>query len=432
MNSQLTDRGTLRTLVLASLGGALEFYDFVIFVFFASVLGHLFFPPEIPVWSRQLQTYALFAAGYFARPVGGLIMAHFGDTHGRKNMFTLSIALMAVPTLLIAALPTYRTAGIIAPLSLLFLRILQGAAIGGEAPGAWVYVAEHARVGQSGFAVGMLTSGLSLGILLGSIVATGLDFSFTPAQIAGGWWRAPFVIGGLLGAAAAYLRRWLSETPVFLSIRNAATATKTIPLKTVLTSYWTAIGRSFVLTSFITSMIVVTILLAPSLLQQLFHIPARTTQVANLFGTIGLCLSTVFLGWVSDIYGVRRVACASIPCALTATYFLFVTARLGAQHLTFWYFVAGLGAGCSVLGPIVILKLFAPEVRFTGFAFSYNIAYAFFGGIAPLVVSAMSRTDSLAAAHYVAVAGVTGLLALLMPLPEQKDASEMAPGFAQP
>ena len=313
MNSQLTDRGTLRTLVLASLGGALEFYDFVIFVFFASVLGHLFFPPEIPVWSRQLQTYALFAAGYFARPVGGLIMAHFGDTHGRKNMFTLSIALMAVPTLLIAALPTYRTAGIIAPLSLLFLRILQGAAIGGEAPGAWVYVAEHARVGQSGFAVGMLTSGLSLGVLLGSIVATGLDFSFTPAQIAGGWWRAPFVIGGLLGAAAAYLRRWLSETPVFLSIRNAATATKTIPLKTVLTSYWTAIGRSFVLTSFITSMIVVTILLAPSLLQQLFHIPARTTQVANLFGTIGLCLSTVFLGWVSDIYGVRRVACASIP-----------------------------------------------------------------------------------------------------------------------
>jgi len=259
MNSQLTDRGTLRTLVLASLGGALEFYDFVIFVFFASVLGHLFFPPEIPVLSRQLQTYALFAAGYFARPVGGLIMAHFGDTHGRKNMFTLSIALMAVPTLLIAALPTYRTAGIIAPPSLLFLRILQGAAIGGEAPGAWVYVAEHARVGQSGFAVGMLTSGLSLGVLLGSIVATCLDLSFTPAQIAGGWWRAPFVIGGLLGAAAAYLRRWLSETPVFLSIRNAATATKTIPLKTVLTSYWTAIGRSFVLTSFITSMIVVTI-----------------------------------------------------------------------------------------------------------------------------------------------------------------------------
>jgi MFS family permease len=432
MNNQLTDREILRTLALASLGGALEFYDFVIFVFFTSVLGRLFFPPGIPIWSRQLQTYALFAAGYFARPVGGLIMAHFGDTQGRKRMFTLSIALMAAPTLLIAVLPTYRTVGILAPMILLLLRILQGAAIGGEAPGAWVFVAEHARAGRTGLAVGMLTSGLSFGLLLGSIVASALNILFTPAQISAGWWRAPFVLGGLLGASAAFLRRWLSETPVYLAIRNTAAATKTIPLKTVLTSYRAAIGRAFVLTSFVTGMIVVTILLAPSLIHHLFHIPARTTQVANLFGTIGLCLSTVFVGWASDICGVRRVAWLSIPFSLTATYLLFLTARLGGHHLTFWYFLAGFGAGCSVLGPIVILKLFAPEVRFTGFAFSYNIAYALFGGIAPLVVSAISRTDSFAAAHYVAVTGALGLLALTIPLPEQKTASEMKPGFAQP
>jgi MFS family permease len=198
MNNQLTDREILRTLALASLGGALEFYDFVIFVFFTSVLGRLFFPPGIPIWSRQLQTYALFAAGYFARPVGGLIMAHFGDTQGRKRMFTLSIALMAAPTLLFAVLPTYRTVGILAPMILLLLRILQGAAIGGEAPGAWVFVAEHARAGRTGLAVGMLTSGLSFGLLLGSIVASALNILFTPAQISAGWWRAPFVLGGLL------------------------------------------------------------------------------------------------------------------------------------------------------------------------------------------------------------------------------------------
>ena len=137
------NRQDYKTLSLAALGGALEFYDFIIFVFFAVVIGELFFPADIPEWLRQFQTFGIFAAGYLARPLGGIIMAHFGDLIGRKRMFTLSIILMALPTLLIGLLPTYATLGIAAPLLLLLLRILQGAAIGGEVPGAWVFVAEH-------------------------------------------------------------------------------------------------------------------------------------------------------------------------------------------------------------------------------------------------------------------------------------------------
>ena len=133
----------LRTLTLAALGGALEFYDFIIFVFFTGVIGQLFFPPDTPDWLRQLQAFGLFAAGYLARPLGGIVMAHFGDRSGRKRMFTLSVFLMAVPTLLIGLLPTYATLGYAAPLALLVLRILQGAAVGGEVPGAWTFVAEH-------------------------------------------------------------------------------------------------------------------------------------------------------------------------------------------------------------------------------------------------------------------------------------------------
>src|SRR3954454_2712701 len=93
--------GEVRTLLLASLGGALEFYDFVVFVFFIAVLGKLFFPPGLPDWLRQLQTFGIFAAGYFARPLGGIVMAHWGDRHGRKRVFTFSVLLMAVPTLFI-------------------------------------------------------------------------------------------------------------------------------------------------------------------------------------------------------------------------------------------------------------------------------------------------------------------------------------------
>jgi MFS family permease len=169
----------VRVLLLASIGGALEFYDFVIFVFFATMIGKLFFASSLPDWVRQAQTFGIFAAGYLARPMGGIVMAHFGDTRGRKRMFTLSVLLMAIPTLLIGLLPTYQSIGVAAPVLLLLMRIMQGVAIGGEAPGAWVFVAEHARRGRAGFAVGLLTSGLSFGILLGSLMATYLNRSFS-------------------------------------------------------------------------------------------------------------------------------------------------------------------------------------------------------------------------------------------------------------
>src|SRR5215472_12041881 len=188
-----------RTLCLASLGSALEFYDFIVFVFFTGVIGNLFFPATLPDWLRQVETFGIFAAGYLARPVGGIVLAHFGDTRGRKRTFTLSVLLMAIPTLLIGFLPTYRSIGDAAPVLLLVMRVMQGAAIGGEAPGAWVFVAEHAGRGQLGFAVGFVTSGLSCGILLGSLIAAGVTIAFSQTQIAAGLWRIPFVIGGVFG-----------------------------------------------------------------------------------------------------------------------------------------------------------------------------------------------------------------------------------------
>ena len=133
----------IKTLMLAALGGALEFYDFIVYGFLTPEIGKLFFPPGVSDWVRDLQAYGLFAVAYFARPLGGVILAHFGDLSGRKRMFTLSILLMAVPTLLMGCLPTYVNIGFAAPLLLLVLRILQGAAVGGEVSGAWVFVSEH-------------------------------------------------------------------------------------------------------------------------------------------------------------------------------------------------------------------------------------------------------------------------------------------------
>jgi MFS family permease len=184
---------SIRALLLASVGSAFEFYDFVVFVFFASAISKLFFPSSVPDWNRQLESYAIFAAGYVVRPLGGIVMAHFGDTRGRKNVFTLTLLLMALPTLIIGFLPAYATVGVLALMLLLVMRLIQGLAIGGEAPAAWLFVAEHAKEGKIGLPIGLLTSGLTGGVLLGSMMSVSLHVAFTERQILGGAWRIPWI-----------------------------------------------------------------------------------------------------------------------------------------------------------------------------------------------------------------------------------------------
>jgi len=223
-----------KTLGLSALGGALEFYDFIIFVFFATVIGHLFFPPEMPDWLVMIQTFGIFAAGYLVRPLGGIVLAHYGDRYGRKRVFAFSILLMALSTLGMALMPTYATIGVAAPILLIILRMLQGAAIGGEVPGAWTFVAEHVPFRRVGLACGFLTSGLSFGIMLGSLIAFAINSLFTPEDVAGYAWRIPFLLGGIFGLIAVYLRRWLEETPIFMEMKKSKSLTDKLPLGLVL------------------------------------------------------------------------------------------------------------------------------------------------------------------------------------------------------
>ena len=290
----------IRTLALASVGSALEFYDFIIFVFLTPVIARLFFPPTMPDWMRQSETFGLFAAGYVIRPLGGLVLAHFGDTRGRKRVFTATILLMAIPTLLIGVLPTYESIGLGAPLLLLVMRLVQGMAIGGEAPGAWVFVAEHARSAETGFAVGLLSSGLTFGILLGSLVTIGLNTAFTPAQVLGGSWRLPFLFGGVLGFIAMLLRRWLSETPVFQQMRRRAPAPASLPLRTVLKSHKGAVLVSILCTWMLTAAILVVVLMTPTLLQTLFRVSPQRALVANFAGRLAQCVAIVAVGAAAD------------------------------------------------------------------------------------------------------------------------------------
>ncbi len=408
------DRRDVRTLTLASLGGALEFYDFIVFVFFAAVIGKLFFPPDTPEWLQLLQAYGLFAAGYVARPLGGIVMAHFGDLIGRKRMFVFSVLLMAVPTLLIGLMPTYADIGYAAPILLLLFRIAQGAAIGGEAPGAWVFVAEHVPPGRVGLACGMLTGGLTLGILLGSLMALVINRSFPPEVVADWAWRIPFLTGGVFGLVAMYLRRFLDETPVFEAMRARAEASRGVPLFKALAGHGRALTVSFIASWMLTAAIVVLILLAPTLLPRMFAIAPADMSLANLAATATLTVSAVFTGWCLDRFGLRPVLVTMALALIGGAYALYAGAAARPDLIVPIYAAAGFTVGAVSIVPYVMVHAFPPEIRFSGVSFAYNLAYAVFGALTPLFIGWLIAYDAVAPAHYVTAAVLAGTAAILI------------------
>ncbi len=399
-----------RTLVLSALGGTLEFYDFIIFVFFASVMGQLFFPADIPEWLRQVQTFGIFASGYLARPLGGLVMAHFGDSRGRKKIFSFSILLMALPTLMIGLLPVYTAIGITTPLLLLLLRVLQGAAIGGEVPGAWVFVAEHVPGRRLGLACGILTAGLSAGILLGSIVATLINSSMTTETILAYGWRLPFLLGGIFGLIALFLRRYLQETPVFREMQAQKALSAQLPIKTVIKEYRREVGISMLLTWLLSGCIVVLLLMVPVLLQKLHGLSVAVTLQANILAILCGIVGYLIAGVLIDRFGAGIVLLIGCIFMAVASWIFFLIAGSNLTYLFISYGVAGLSVGTIAVVPYVMLMMFPAQVRFTGLSFSYNLAYAVFGGMTPILISLMVTITPLAPAWYLLFLALNGIL----------------------
>jgi len=389
-----------RTLGLSALGGALEFYDFIIFVFFASVIGHLFFPPDMPDWLVMIQTFGIFAAGYLVRPVGGIVLAHFGDKFGRKRVFAFSVFLMSISTLAMACLPTYATLGVGAPILLIVFRMLQGAAIGGEVPGAWTFVAEHVPANRVGMACGFLCSGLTLGIMIASLIATAINWIFTPEELSAYAWRIPFFIGGIFGLLAVYLRRWLAETPIFTAMKNSHLLKDKLPLKTVLREHMHGVIISVLLTWILSAGIVVTTLMTATFLQKLYGYTPLQSLAATSFGTLFLMFGTVTAGSIVDRIGSGRFFAVAGVFFGIATFVFYSFAGTSLPVLFALYAVMGLSVGMVGAVPYVMVRAFPAPVRFSGLSFSYNISYAVFGGLTPVIVTTMLAVNPMAHAWY--------------------------------
>lgn len=403
-------RQDYKTLSLSALGATLELYDFVIFIFLIKELSTLFFPADSPLWLNQIQAIAIFSAGFIVRPISGVIIAHFGDKVGRKRMFTLSIFLMAVPTLCIGLLPTYATIGIASPALLLLMRIMQGAAIGGEVPGAWVFVAEHINKKRLGVGLGIITCGISAGSMLGALVVLAITKSFSAEEIHSFAWRIPFIIGGIFGLIAVYLRRYLSETPVFKEIAAQRDLNRSLPIKTVLSEHKQASILSAIMTWTTASVAVVIILMPTSLLPEKYGISKALVLKANVLATIMMVAGNISLGWLYDRFGIKTCYIFGWLGVLISSFVFFNNIQAN-NELVFIisYMFAGYFAGTTVTMPIMSIPCFPIDVRYTGVSFSYNLAFAASGFLTPIIVALWLKATPLGPFYYLAIACLLSL-----------------------
>ncbi|WP_180083700.1 MFS transporter [Acinetobacter sp. YH12145] len=404
-----------RTLGLSSLGGALEFYDFVIYVFYAKIISELFFPTGLSPFWAMLNTYGIFAAGYFFRPLGGVVMAHFGDLIGRKRLFSLSILLMALPTLMIGVMPTFESIGYAAPLLLLLMRVIQGIAIGGEIPAAWTFVSEHVPEQKIGIANGLLTAGLSLGILLGALMSLFISLQFTESEIHDWAWRIPFILGGIFGFVALYLRSYLKETPVFKAMQEKKQLAKELPVKQVLQQHKTGVVIGMLFTWFLTGCVVVLILAMPNLLTSTFGFERADAFKMQSAAIVMQMVGCILAGLLADRFGAGKVMLfGSLLVAIIAGVFYNSLGHVAASTVFALYMLLGLASGTVGMVSYSMVKMFPAQIRFSGISFSYNLAYAIAGGITLPLVQWLSLYSNIGAMYYIwSVCLVTFFTAML-------------------
>ncbi len=408
----------IQTISLVCVGGSFVVYDFTVYAFLAPVISKLFFPPSADNWIAVVQTFGIFASGYLFRPLGGIVMAHFGDLFGRKRLFAFSILLMTFSTLGIALLPTYAAVGIVSPLLLILLRILQGIAIGGEVPGAWTMAAEQIQRRHVGLACGLVSAGLTSGILVASIVVALVTSLFSSAQLEAFAWRLPFLIGGLFGLPAIYARWWLKETPVFSALSRRPALSPEMPLRTILRDHSQAVVLSMLLTWILSAGIMITGLMTATLLQTAYGFSPQHALFATCAGTLALAAGNAISGVITDRLGPGlSLMGGSVIFAMTAFTFYSV---IGQSVLLLYalYAIMGLAAGQTAAVPYIMVTAFPARVRVTGISFSYNIAQAAFG-VTPVLLAWVTEFDRMASAYYLlfiaGLAFVLGVFVLLRP-----------------
>ncbi|HAT8179254.1 TPA: MFS transporter [Legionella pneumophila] len=400
-----------KVIFLSSLGGALEFYDFIIYIFLASELSELFFPATNHLASL-MGVYAAFAIGYLIRPLGGIIFSHFGDKYGRKKTFVITLILMALPTFLIGLLPDYKSIGIWAPALLILLRLTQGLSVGGEIPGAITFAGEHVNPKHRGVTCAIIFFGINIGLILGSTISVLLIMTCSHEQILSWGWRLPFFIGGILGVVSFKLRKGLVETPLF-KLDTYHSERPSFPIREVFCRHRKEIFQGVALTWLDAVTVCLFFLYLPTYLTSILHYPKETINILNTIALILNAFLCVAFGWLSDLFG-RRIflLIGSLSFIVFSYIFFYLLARDQIICVILVMLTVSILSACTSMYTCAIIELFPTSVRYTGMAITYNIGYAFFGGLTPLIATGLINTthDILSPSFYLIISAIVCFL----------------------
>ena len=398
-----------KLVMISSVGGALEMYDFVIYIYLVPFLTQIFFHTN-SVFLSYMASFTVFGIGYVVRPLGGIVLGHIGDKFGRRPTFILSITLMCIPVLLTALLPTPAQIGAISVVLFVLFRILQGLAVGGEIAGAMAFVNEHTPSHRHGLVSGFIFGGLNIGITFAALVIAFLTSFLSSEQLLSFGWRIPFFLGAAIGIVAIFLRRKTQESPLFLEIQRMKKI-EAFPLKKVL-NYPLVLLRGIGLTAMGAVLIVIGFTYMNSYLLTVLHQPHNITWFVVLATFVSACLQPVFGGWSDKVGPVKLLRIGAVLMLLLAypTYML-----LSHQH--FWLglsLITFLGGIIIGIYPSLLIRLFPTPLRCSGYALSYNISFAIFGGFSPLFVTLLiHETNSvLSPAICLIIGALLGLISL--------------------
>jgi MFS transporter, MHS family, shikimate and dehydroshikimate transport protein len=379
----------IKRVVFSSIvGTAVEWYDFLIYgTTSALVFNKLFFPLSDPSLGT-IAAFGTYGVGFLARPLGGAIFGHFGDRVGRKAMLAMTIVIMGLGTFLIGLLPTYSQIGILAPVLLVLLRLLQGIGLGGEWAGAVLMVVENAPTRSRG----LLGSMVQLGYPIGNLAAIGILalLSQLPETDFLAWgWRVPFLISIILAGVGLYIRIQLDETPIFRTIESKRAIAR-LPLVEVLTehrrSFFTAVGLKLSEISYVS----IAGVFAISYVTGKLAMPRSVILNAILASAVVALLAIPFFGWISDRIGRKPMFYASCVFAIAFAFpmfWLLNTKVPGTITLTVVAaIIFGQIVGFSVGAPWYA-ELFAARLRYSGASLGFQIGAAISGGLTPFAAA---------------------------------------------
>ena len=401
-----------RLIIAATIGNVFEWFDFVVYGFFAVTLAEVFFPSGNPTVSL-LVTFGAFGLAYFVRPLGAIVVGGYTDRAGRKAGLLLSMALMMIGTTLMAVTPGYATIGLAAPIIITIARLLQGFSVGGEFGSAVSFLAEHGG-GRRGFSASWQFATGGMITALASVFGVTLTSLLTHDQLVDWGWRIPYFFGMLIGPAGLYVRAKVVETPEFVEAEKP----ETIPIKDLLRRHPLSVLLGFGI-SIISNSSFYILAYIPTYGVKTLHLPASTGFTATLIGGLILAIGCPFAGLWSDKLPRR-------PLLMVITCWLFVLTSYPAFYLMAgWPSLAAcvvavgwlqlLKAGYSGVLPSLMSELFPVETRAIGVALSFSAAVSIFGGLAPLVATSLiaATGDSLSPSYYLIVTALLSLSALI-------------------